>query len=141
MTNFAPVPTLVGGAFIGLSAVFLMLMIGRIAGVCGIVVNALTARDAADRAWRLAFMLGLPVGALLVTAAGLKDWHSVSFPASVPMTIAAGFIVGVGSTIGSGCTSGHGICGLARFSKRSIVATATFMSAAAATVFVVRHLL
>jgi uncharacterized protein len=140
MANFAPVSALVGGAFIGLSAVFLMLTIGRIAGVCGIALNAMTASDAAGKAWRLAFMLGLPLGALLVTAVGLKDWNSVSFPATVPTTIIAGFIVGVGSTFGSGCTSGHGICGLARFSRRSIVATATFIAAAAATVFFIRHL-
>lgn len=140
MTNFASVLGLVGGALIGLSAVFLMLTIGRIAGVCGIALNAMTASDAAGKSWRLAFMLGLPLGALLVTAVGLKDWNNISFPATVPTTIIAGFIVGVGSTFGSGCTSGHGICGLARFSQRSIVATATFIAAAAATVFVIRHL-
>jgi uncharacterized membrane protein YedE/YeeE len=140
MTSFAPVSGLVGGGFIGLAAVFLMLTIGRIAGVCGIVVNTMTAPDVAGKSWRLAFMLGLPLGALLMTTLGLKDWSSVSFPASMPTTIIAGFIVGVGSTVGSGCTSGHGICGLARFSKRSIVATVTFITAAAATVFVIRHL-
>jgi uncharacterized membrane protein YedE/YeeE len=70
----------------------------------------------------------------------LKDWSGLSFPASLPATVIAGFIVGVGSTLGSGCTSGHGICGLARFSLRSIVATLTFMATAAATVFVVRHM-
>jgi uncharacterized membrane protein YedE/YeeE len=88
----------------------------------------------------LAFILGLPLGALLVTAAGLKDWSNISFPASMSTTVIAGFIVGVGSTFGSGCTSGHGICGLARFSMRSIVATVTFIATAAATVFVIRHL-
>ncbi|MBI3702348.1 MAG: YeeE/YedE family protein [Rhizobiales bacterium] len=141
MTNFAPLTGLGGGALIGLAAVMLMLGIGRIAGVCGIALNAMTASDASGRSWRLAFMLGLPLGALLVTAAGLKDWSGISFPASVPTTIVAGFIVGVGSTFGSGCTSGHGICGLARFSQRSLVATATFIAAAAATVFVIRHVL
>ncbi|MGB8363319.1 MAG: YeeE/YedE family protein [Rhizomicrobium sp.] len=140
MTNFAPVSGLVGGALIGLAAIILMLTIGRIAGVCGIVLNAMKPGDAAGRSWRLAFMVGLPLGALLVTAAGLKDWSSVNFAASLPTTIIAGFIVGVGSTVGSGCTSGHGICGLARFSPRSIVATATFMIAAGATVFVIHHL-
>jgi uncharacterized membrane protein YedE/YeeE len=139
MTNFAPVWGLVGGAFIGLAAVVLMLTIGRIAGVCGIALNAMTDSDGSGRLWRLAFMLGLPLGTLLVTALGLKDWTSLSFPASISTTIIAGFIVGVGSTFGSGCTSGHGICGVARFSKRSIVATATFIIAAAVTVFVVRH--
>ncbi len=117
-----------------------MLTIGRIAGVCGIALNAMIASDAAGRSWRLAFMLGLPVGALLVTAVGLKDWSGVTFPATMPTTILAGFIVGVGSIVGSGCTSGHGICGLARFSLRSIVATVTFIATGAATVFVIRHM-
>jgi hypothetical protein len=140
MTVFAPISGLVGGALIGLAAVILMMTIGRVAGVSGIALNALTAGDAAGRSWRLAFVLGLPLGALAVTAVGLKDWSSLSFPASLPATVIAGFIVGVGSTFGSGCTSGHGICGLARFSLRSIVATATFMATAAATVLVIRHM-
>jgi uncharacterized membrane protein YedE/YeeE len=139
MTSFAPVSGLVGGALIGLAAIVLMLTIGRIAGVCGIALNAMTARDAAGRSWRLAFILGLPLGALLVTAIGLKDWSGVSFPATMPMTVIAGFIVGFGSIVGSGCTSGHGICGLARFSMRSVVATATFMATGVATVFIIRH--
>jgi uncharacterized membrane protein YedE/YeeE len=140
MTNFAPVSGLVGGALIGIAAIILMLTIGRIAGVSGIALNAMTPSDSAGRSWRLAFILGLPLGALLVTAVGLKDWSSISFPASMSTTVIAGFIVGVGSTFGSGCTSGHGICGLARFSMRSIVATVTFIATAAATVFVIRHL-
>jgi len=140
MTVFAPVSGLIGGALIGLAALMLMLTIGRIAGVSGIALNALVAGDTAGRSWRLAFVLGLPLGALAVTAVGLKDWSGLSFPASLPATVIAGFIVGVGSTLGSGCTSGHGICGLARFSLRSIVATATFMATAAATVFVIRHM-
>ena len=140
MTVFAPISGLVGGALIGLAALMLMLTIGRIAGVSGIALNALAAGDTAGRSWRLAFVLGLPLGALTVVAVGLKDWSALSFPASLPATAIAGFIVGVGSTFGSGCTSGHGICGLARFSLRSLVATATFMATAAATVCVVRHM-
>jgi uncharacterized membrane protein YedE/YeeE len=141
MTSFAPVSGLVGGALIGLAAIVLMLTIGRIAGVCGIALNAMTASDAAGRSWRLAFMLGLPLGALLVAAIGLKDWSGMSFPATMPTTVIAGFIVGFGSIVGSGCTSGHGICGLARFSMRSVVATVTFMATGAATVFVIRHMI
>ena len=80
MTSFAPVSGLIGGALIGLAAITLMLTIGRIAGVCGIVVNAMTATDVMGRSWRLAFVLGLPLGALVVTAFGLKDWSSVGFP-------------------------------------------------------------
>ena len=139
MTSFVPVSGLVGGALIGLAAIILMLGIGRIAGVCGIALNAMTASDTAGRSWRLAFILGLPLGALLVTAVGLKDWSGVSFPATTPMTVIAGFIVGFGSIVGSGCTSGHGICGVARFSMRSVVATVTFMATGAATVFIIRH--
>jgi uncharacterized membrane protein YedE/YeeE len=141
MTGFAPVAGLIGGILIGLSAVLLMLTIGRTAGISGIVVNALTAGGAMDRSWRLAFILGLPLGALLVTVLGWKDWSSVTFPATMPMTVIAGLLVGAGTTLGSGCTSGHGICGLARFSTRSIVATATFMASGIASVFIVRHII
>jgi uncharacterized protein len=141
MTSFAPISGLVGGVLIGLSAVILMLTIGRIAGVCGIVVNAMTATDVMGRSWRFAFILGLPLGALLVTAVGLKDWSSISFPATMPVTVIAGLIVGAGATVGSGCTSGHGICGLARFSMRSAVATVIFMATGAATVFIIRHMI
>lgn len=139
MTDFSPISGLVGGALIGLAATMLMLTIGRIAGVSGILLNTMTTRDTVARSWRMAFVLGLPLGALLVTAVGLKDWSNISFPATMPTMIVAGFVVGVGSTFGSGCTSGHGICGLARLSMRSIIATATFMTTAAATVFLMRH--
>jgi uncharacterized membrane protein YedE/YeeE len=108
MTSFAPVSGLVGGALIGLASILLMLTLGRIAGVCGIALNAMTASDAAGRSWRLAFIVGLPLGALLVTAAGLKDWSSIGFPATTATMVVSGFIVGVGSIAGSGCTSGHG---------------------------------
>ncbi len=141
MTTFAPISGLVGGALIGLGAVLLMLGIGRIAGVCGITLNAMAPGDAAGRGWRIAFLAGLPLGAILVTAAGLKDWSGVGFPAGLPLTIVAGLVTGFGSILGSGCTSGHGICGLARLSPRSVAATLTFMATAAATVFVARHLL
>jgi hypothetical protein len=101
----------------------------------------MTATSMMDRSWRLAFILGLPLGALLVTALGLKDWSGLAFPATIPMTVVAGLLVGVGTTLGSGCTSGHGICGLARFSMRSVTATATFMATGAVTVFIIRHLI
>jgi uncharacterized membrane protein YedE/YeeE len=140
VTEFAPISGLIGGALIGSAAVLLMLTIGRIAGICGIVVNVMAPSDAGGRSWRLAFIAGLPLGALLVTALGLKDWSGISIATNLPVMAIAGFIVGFGSIIGSGCTSGHAVCGLARFSPRSIVATATFMIAAAATVFIMRHL-
>jgi uncharacterized membrane protein YedE/YeeE len=141
MTSFAPVPGLIGGVLIGLSAVILMLAIGRVAGISGIVSNAMVATGSTDRPWRLAFILGLPLGAILVTAFGLKDWSNVTFPATMTTTAIAGLLVGIGTTLGSGCTSGHGICGLSRLSRRSIVATVTFMASGAATVFIVRHLI
>ena len=138
MTAFAPIAGLLGGALIGIAAVLLMAGIGRIAGVSGIVLAAMVAPG---RAWRWAFVVGLPLGALLVGALGLKDWSTVTFPASLPITALAGLAVGAGAILGSGCTSGHGICGLARLSVRSLVATATFMAVAVATVFVARHLI
>ena len=140
MTQFAPWPALFGGALIGLAAVLLLAGAGRIAGVSGVILNMLVARDRAGFLWRLAFVLGLPLGALLVVALGGKDMRSLEFPAGALMTAIAGLLVGVGTTLGSGCTSGHGVCGIARLSIRSIVATLTFMATGVATVFVVRHL-
>lgn len=139
MTDFSPLSGLAGGALIGLAATILMLTLGRIAGISGIVLNAMIARNALERSWRLAFLLGLPLGALLVTAIGLNDRSNINFSSTMPTMIIAGFLVGLGSTLGSGCTSGHGICGIARLSPRSIIATATFVTTAAATVFLARH--
>lgn len=141
MTVFDPIHGLIGGILIGCAAVLLMLGIGRIAGVCGIMLNLLTARDDANTPWRAAFLIGLPLGTLLVSVLGLKNLSTLNMPASIPATIVAGVIVGIGTTFGSGCTSGHGICGLARLSPRSIAATITFMVTAAATVFVIRHVI
>jgi hypothetical protein len=141
MTVFDPIHGLIGGILIGCAAVLLMLGIGRIAGVCGIMLNLLTARDDTNTPWRAAFLIGLPLGTLLVSVLGLKDLSTLNMPASIPATIVAGVIVGIGTTFGSGCTSGHGICGLARLSPRSIAATITFMVTAAATVFVIRHVI
>lgn len=141
MTVFDPIHGLIGGILIGCAAVLLMLGIGRIAGVCGIMLNLLTARDDTNTPWRAAFLIGLPLGTLLVSVLGLKDISTLNMPASIPATIVAGVIVGIGTTFGSGCTSGHGICGLARLSPRSIAATITFMVTAAATVFVIRHVI
>lgn len=141
MTVFDPIHGLIGGILIGCASVLLMLGNGRIAGVCGIMLNLLTARDDTNTPWRAAFLIGLPLGTLLVSVLGLKDISTLNMPASIPATIVAGVIVGIGTTFGSGCTSGHGICGLARLSPRSIAATITFMVTAAATVFVIRHVI
>lgn len=126
-----------GGALIGLAAALLLGLSGRIAGVSGILGGVLTA--ASDRAWRIAFVAGLPLGAGLFAAAtgSLPQQLQVGW---LPMAV-AGLLVGFGTRLGSGCTSGHGICGMARLSPRSIAATAVFMATGIGIVFVVRHLL
>jgi uncharacterized membrane protein YedE/YeeE len=128
---------LLGGALIGAAAVLLMLGLGRIAGISGIV-GGLLPPVAPDRMWRGFFLVGLLAGPMLVGLVLGRD--PVGVPAvGMPMLAAAGLLVGLGTGFGSGCTSGHGVCGLARLSPRSIAATAVFMLAGAATVFVVRH--
>ena len=137
----AAISGLIGGGLIGLAAVLLMLSLGRIAGICGILSGLLTTRFDADARWRANFLIGLTAGALLTGVIGLKDWASLTFETGYAGTIVAGLLVGVGTVLGSGCTSGHGICGMARLSGRSVAATATFMATAALTVFILRHVL
>lgn len=137
MENFTPVAALIGGGLIGLAAAMLLLFNGRIAGISGIVGELLRPK-AGESAWRVAFVLGLvagPLGYQLVEGRML----SVTIDAQVPLLIAGGFLVGFGTNLGSGCTSGHGVCGIGRLSPRSMVATAVFMLAGMITVFVVRH--
>ena len=131
---------LIGGGLIGLSAVLLMALSGRVAGVSGIVGGLLPPKPADDRTWRIAFILGLVLApTLLVLATGDSP---IGAPTVGPvLLVAAGLLVGVGTAIGSGCTSGHGICGVSRLSMRSIAATATFVATAMVTVFIVRHVL
>ena len=139
MTTFTPWSALAGGLLIGLAVSTLLLLNGRIAGISGIVGGVVERRDG-DTGWRLAFVLGLMFGALTVRIASANAIE-ISI-ASSPMTLGlAGLLVGYGTSMGSGCTSGHGICGIARFSKRSLTATATFMAAGVVTTFVTRHLL
>ncbi len=135
--EFTPVHGFVGGLLIGAAAVLLLVAIGRVAGVSGIA-DGLLARVAGDRAWRVAFVVGLPLGALAY-GIGFAE-PEIRVDATLPVVIAAGLLVGFGTRLGSGCTSGHGVCGIARWSLRSIVATIVFMAAGAATVFVARHL-
>jgi uncharacterized membrane protein YedE/YeeE len=133
-TEFTPVSALIGGALIGAAATLLLWSLGRVAGVSGIVNSALEQRE--GRAWRLAFVLGLVAGA------GIWFMVSVAAPRAgfaLPWLVTAGLLVGFGTRVGGGCTSGHGICGLARLSKRSLVAVAVFMGAGFATVYVLRH--
>jgi uncharacterized membrane protein YedE/YeeE len=137
-TQFAPWPALAGGALIGLGAAMLLLVDGRVAGISGIVGGLLRPR-AGDIGWRAAFVLGL-VAAPLVAAA-LSIGLVPRIDAGIGVLALAGVAVGIGTRYGAGCTSGHGVCGIARLSPRSLVATATFMAAGFATVFVARHVL
>lgn len=138
MSNFTPWTSLAGGILIGLSATVLILMNGRVAGVSGIVGGLLGPRKG-DVSWRLAFLAGL-IGAPLVYALflPLPEVRVIAGPAGL---VAAGLLVGIGTRYGSGCTSGHGVCGVSRMSPRSLVATAAFMLTGFATVFVLRHLI
>jgi len=137
MANFTPLSAAIGGALIGLSAVLLMLLTGRIAGISGIFGGLLNP-DSSDRGWRIAFLAGLILAPLL---AGWIGWGmpTPQLPSSWTVIAAAGLLVGFGARLGGGCTSGHGICGVARLSVRSIAATAIFMLTAIGTVAIVRH--
>jgi uncharacterized protein len=137
MAPFDPVSAFIGGALIGLAAALLMLLNGRIAGVSGILGGALAGDD---RGWRLAFLVGLVAAPLLLGALG-HPLASPRMPESFAVVIAAGLLVGFGTRLGGGCTSGHGVCGIARLSPRSIVATLIFMATAAVVVAVMRHAL
>lgn len=130
-----PLQGLVGGLMIGVAAAIMLLGNGRIAGVSGMAARALGLGGGAPRMLAVAFVIGLPLGAGLV-ALGAGPVVS-RFPMSLPVLAAAGLIVGVGTRLGSGCTSGHGVCGMSRLSKRSIVATLTFMATGFVTVAVV----
>ena len=129
--------SLAGGALIGVSAASLLLLNGRIAGISGIAGGLLGPVDR-DTAWRAAFTAGLVLGPLAYTLMA-GHWPVVRITAAWPALVTGGLLVGFGSRLGSGCTSGHGVCGLARFSRRSFAAVATFMLTAAATVLVHRH--
>lgn len=139
-TAFTPLQSLVGGALIGLAAVLLMLTLGRIMGATGILAGVLTPGTHPDKSWRVAVLAGMISGPLAVLALS-GQMPIVQVPVSLPMLLIGGFLVGVGVTYGSGCTSGHGVCGIARLSRRSIAATATFMVTTAITVYVVRHVM
>lgn len=139
MTEFTPLPSLFGGALIGLAAVLLMAANGRIAGISGIASRILPPYEEGEIGARLAFIAGLVAAPFLYLAFGGSLVQTVGD--SLPLMAIAGLLVGFGSTYGGGCTSGHGVCGLARLSMRSVVATGVFMGVATATVFVVRHVL
>jgi uncharacterized membrane protein YedE/YeeE len=137
-SHFTPWASLAGGILIGISAAVFILFNGRIAGISGILGGLLhPARG--DILWRVAFLAGLVAAPLLYHIA--RPLPETVVDADAGMLIAAGLLVGIGTRYGAGCTSGHGVCGVARLSPRSLVATACFMAAGFATVFIVRHLL
>jgi uncharacterized protein len=139
MHDFTPISALVGGALIGLSASLVLFTHGKVAGISGLY-GGVFRRDTTDRGFRLLFIGGLVVGGALLQIVA-PSVFATTWTASLPLTLVAGAIVGLGTQLGNGCTSGHGVCGVSRLSARSIVATLTFMLTGFATVFVVRHLL
>lgn len=139
-TAFTPVQSLAGGGLIGLSAVLLMLTLGRVMGATGILAGVIRPNNMPDAAWRVALLLGMATGPLVVLAV-TGQMPTVDVPVSTLALIVGGVIVGIGVTYGSGCTSGHGVCGMARLSPRSIAATLTFMATTFATVYVIRHMI
>jgi uncharacterized protein len=139
MADFTPVSAAIGGALIGLSATLLMLLTGRIAGISGIFGGCLDF-GINDKGWRIAFIAGLVLAPLIAVRIGYA-MPLPQMPASWTIVIVAGVLVGFGTRLGGGCTSGHGICGIARRSDRSIAATAIFMFAAIVVVALMRHVL
>lgn len=137
--NFTPIMSLIGGIMIGGAALTLMAFSGRIMGISGILIGLTKGQhDKLERSWRMAFILGSVIGPFLVM---LFTGSSIEIRpvAQGPVLMLGGLIVGLGAAIGSGCTSGHGICGLARLSKRSFIAVMVFMATAILTVAVIRH--
>ena len=131
--NFTPIEAFLGGLIIGFSVVLFYIANGRIAGISGIVNNSIFSN--VNRFDNILFVIGLVIGPMLYKII-INPEINFNISNSIPLLIAAGFLVGVGTKIGSGCTSGHGICGISRFSKRSIVATLIFMISAILTVFI-----
>lgn len=139
MENFTPVASLCGGIVIGLSASLLLLCDGKIAGISGIVGGLLSPAPN-DTAWRVLFVVGLLTGGLLFTLVSPQAF-TVGIARSPSVLILAGLLVGFGTRLGNGCTSGHGVCGISRLSPRSLMATVTFMITGIVTVYITNHLL
>ncbi|WP_321363412.1 YeeE/YedE family protein [uncultured Celeribacter sp.] len=139
-TEFTPFASLFGGFLIGAAAVLLMAFQGRIFGATGILAGFLTPANSSDWAWRAVLLAGMATGPL-VYAFFTGHFPAVEVPVTTGALILGGFIVGIGVSYGSGCTSGHGVCGMSRLSPRSIVATLAFMFSTAVTVFVIRHVI
>jgi len=137
-TSFTPYASLLGGVMIGLAATLLMIFLGRVAGVTGILAGALLPSGHGDWLWRVAFLAGMISAPILAFATAIPV-QPIEIPAETFALAVGGMIVGCGVTLGSGCTSGHGVCGLARFSLRSLIATLVFMVTTGMTVYFVRH--
>ena len=139
-TTFTPFASFSGGILIGVAAILLMLTLGRIMGATGVLAGFVVPTDRSDFAWRAVLIAGMITGPLVyyLFSGGMP---AVQVPVSATMMVIGGLVVGIGVTFGGGCTSGHGVCGNARLSPRSMVATVTFMIATAATVYVIRHII
>ncbi|MEM7437391.1 MAG: YeeE/YedE family protein [Myxococcota bacterium] len=138
MDSFTPVASLIGGILIGIAGAGLLLFHGRIAGISGIAGGVIRA-ERGDVSWRIMFLAGLVATGMIGTLVA-PDAYAFTIERSTSALIVAGALVGIGTQLGSGCTSGHGVCGIGRLSRRSFVATVAFMAAAAMTVFVVNHI-
>jgi len=139
MVNFTPVSAAIGGVLIGLAAALLILFNGRVAGISGILAACLNLRGS-DKSWSAAFFAGLILAPLTASLAGFP-MPAPLMPDSWSLVVVAGVLVGFGTRLGGGCTSGHGVCGIARLSTRSIVATAVFMATAIVVVALSRHVI
>lgn len=139
-TEFTPLLSLTGGILIGLASALLMYFRGRVFGATGILAGFMSPESSSDWAWRAALLAGMVTGPIVV-ALVTGSMPAVDVPVSTVSLIVGGIVVGVGVTYSSGCTSGHGVCGMARFSPRSIVATTVFMAVTFATVYIIRHVL
>lgn len=139
-TEFTPFASLAGGILIGVASTLLMLVLGRVMGATGILAGLIQPASGQEFGWRAALVAGMVSGPA-VTWLTTGDMPAVDVPVSTAALLIGGLIVGVGVTFGAGCTSGHGVCGMARLSPRSIIATLTFMAFTFATVFVVRHVI
>ena len=140
MTEFTPVLSATGGILIGLASVMLMAALGRIAGISGMIGGLLPPVTAGEWGWRLAFLAGM-IAAPVVLLAATGSMPVIEVPSSTGMLVIGGILVGIGVSYGSGCTSGHGVCGISRLSPRGIVATLVYLGVGAATMLIARHLL
>jgi len=139
MDHFTPLASLIGGMLIGLSASMLLLFNGKIAGISGIIAGTLSPAKN-DTLWRIVFVAGLLVGGFLLRLLSPQTFV-IGITRSWSALVVAGLLVGFGTRLGNGCTSGHGVCGLSRCSQRSLIATVTFIATGALTVYIINHLL